>query len=316
MHKRLRPLLRVTFALAVAASAAGCGVPRAANGEGGDATKSDRLDQLLAAVDAKSDETVFKKLLFAPRRDIVLPKALRTLLLRDEAERANLEYGFEARDERLSWFWRSSVNSLRLVGNHRVLRESLISHMKAQGFEPFDSPDSQYRLAFRKQHKGALETALFSGCDPAIGGRVEAVETRFVWRVEATEKSPLPSFREVRSLMPSLEPPSQVAPAPAVVDELLPDLTANYVSASGSHSVLYSLHVLLAPSATNGSKPEVLARRVAEKLQADGFHRIKPRPADPPEWDSFAHSKSAWRATTIQRDRSFLDIHFFVCQGR
>ena len=121
----------------------------------------------------------------------------------------------------------------------------------------------------------------------------------------------MPSFREVRSLMLSLEPPSQVAPAPAVVDELLPDLTANYVSASGSHSVLYSLHVLLAPSATNGSKPEVLARRVAEKLQADGFHRIKPRPADRPEWDSFTHSKSAWRATTIQRDRSFLDIDFF-----
>ena len=75
MHKKVWPLLRVGFALAAPASAAGCGVPRAANGEGGDATKSDRLDQLLAAVDAKSDETVFKKLLFAPRRDIVLPKA-------------------------------------------------------------------------------------------------------------------------------------------------------------------------------------------------------------------------------------------------
>jgi hypothetical protein len=74
--------------------------------------------QLLAAVDAKSDEKVIKKLQFAPRRDVALPEALRALLLRDD--------------------------------------------------------------------------------------RVNAVETRFVWRVEAAEESPLPSFRQVTSAMPSL----------------------------------------------------------------------------------------------------------------
>jgi len=238
VRKRLRPLPRMIFAIAVAASAAGCDVPLAANREGVGATESDVLVQLLAAIDAKSDEKVIKKLPFAPRRDVALPKALRALLLRDDTERVNLQYGFAARDGRLGWFWRSSVNSLRLVGNHRVLRDSLISHMKRHGFEQFDSPDKQYQLAFRKQHNGALESALFVGCDPVTGGRVDAVETRFVWRVEAAEKSPLPSFRQVTSAMPSLEPPRQALPLPAVGDEVLPDLIANHVSASGSNSVL------------------------------------------------------------------------------
>ena len=311
MRKRLWPLPRMIFAIAVAASASGCDVPLAGNGEDRGATEFDVLGQLLAAVDAKSDEKVVTKLQFAPRRDVPLPKALRALLLRDDTERANLEYGFEARDGRLGWFWRSNVNGLRLVGDHRVLRDSLISHMKRHGFEQFDSPDKQYRLAFRKQHNGALESALFVGCDPVTGGRVNAVETRFVWRVEAAEKSPLPNFRQVTSAMPSLEPPRQALTLPAVGDELLPDLTVNHVSASGSNSVLYSLQVRVSCPAMNGSKSEVLSKRIAEKLSADGFNRLKPGPRDPPGLDSFAHSTSAWRAT-LQRDKSFLDIDLFV----
>ena len=314
MRKRLRPLPAMILAIAVAASAAGCDVPLAGNGEGGGATESDVLGQLLAAVDAKSDEEAIKKLPFAPRGDVALPKALRALLLRDETESANLRYGFESRDGRLGWYWRSSVNSLRLVGNHRVLRDSLISHMKRHGFEQFDSPDKQYRLAFRKQHNGALESALFVGCNPVTGGRVDAVETRFVWRVEAAEKSPLPCFRQVTSAMPTLEPPSQALPLPSVGNQVLPDLTVNYVSASGSNSVLYSLQVRVSRPTMNDSKSENLSIRIAEKLNSDGFNRLKPRTRHTSR-HSFAHSTSAWRAT-IRPDKSFLGIDLFVRRSK